>query len=107
MHDCVKSPNVNVEFIRLLFTDPIEEKVAYRWVARLENLLGARVLSRTVRQLSWRTALIGRRTRKGSGFWPRFAKRKSSLSPHPVILFILSPIQCIFSSFVGTLVVAP
>jgi len=32
--------NVNVEFIRLLFIDPVEEEVAYRWASRLARVVG-------------------------------------------------------------------
>ncbi len=31
---------INVDFIRLLFTDPVEEKIAYRWACRLAQLVG-------------------------------------------------------------------
>jgi hypothetical protein len=33
-----------VDFIRLLFIDPVQEQVAYRWASRLANVLGAQVL---------------------------------------------------------------
>ena len=45
MANSANSQNVGVDFIRLLFTDPIEEKVAHRWASRLEKLVGERVLA--------------------------------------------------------------
>ena len=36
--------DVNVEFIRLLFTSRVEEEIAHRWASRLSRLLGPRVL---------------------------------------------------------------
>jgi hypothetical protein len=38
------SNDVGVEFIRLLFRDPIEEQIAYLWATRLAKLLGGEVL---------------------------------------------------------------
>jgi hypothetical protein len=36
--------NADVEFIRLLFTDPVEEQIAHRWALRFASLVGPRVL---------------------------------------------------------------
>ena len=36
--------NVEIEFIRLLFTDPVEEEVAHRWASRFARLVGPQVL---------------------------------------------------------------
>src|SRR5216684_8575800 len=38
------SHDVGVEFIRLLFRDPIEEEIAHCWATRLAKLLGGQVL---------------------------------------------------------------
>ena len=38
------SENVNVEFIRLLFTDPIEEEVAHRLALRYARVVGSQAL---------------------------------------------------------------
>ena len=35
---------VNVEFIRLLFADPVEEEIAHRWAFRFAVLIGAQAL---------------------------------------------------------------
>jgi hypothetical protein len=46
----MKMPNslineeLNMDFIRLLFRDPVEEEVAHRWALRLAGLLGAQAL---------------------------------------------------------------
>jgi hypothetical protein len=36
--------NLEVEFIRLLFTDPVEEEIAHRWALRFARLVGPQVL---------------------------------------------------------------
>jgi len=36
--------NVEVEFIRLLFTHPIEEEIAHRWASRFARLIGPQVM---------------------------------------------------------------
>src|SRR5690349_5551485 len=36
--------NVDVEFMRLLFTDAVEEQIAYRWASRFAALFGPWVL---------------------------------------------------------------
>ena len=36
--------NLEVEFMRLLFTDPVEEQVAHRWASRFANLVGPQAL---------------------------------------------------------------
>ena len=36
--------NAEVEFIRLLFTDPVEEEIAHRWASRFARLVGPQVL---------------------------------------------------------------
>ncbi len=41
MPSTLDSRDVNMEFIKLLFTDPAEEQLAYRWASRFANLLGA------------------------------------------------------------------
>ncbi len=33
-----------MEFIRLLFTDPVEEEIAHRWASRFAGLLGSQAL---------------------------------------------------------------
>jgi hypothetical protein len=33
------------KFIRLLFTDPAQEEIAYRWASRLTRLLGPQALN--------------------------------------------------------------
>ena len=38
------SKSVDVEFIRLLFPDPVEEEIAHRWAMRLAKLFGGEVL---------------------------------------------------------------
>ena len=38
------SKSVDVEFIRLLFPDPVEEEIAHCWAMRLARLLGGEVL---------------------------------------------------------------
>lgn len=38
------SQEVDVEFIRLLFTDSVQEEVAYRWARRLGGLIAWRVM---------------------------------------------------------------
>jgi hypothetical protein len=35
---------VNVEFIRLLFADPVEEEIAHRWAFRFAAVIGAQAL---------------------------------------------------------------
>ena len=35
---------LNVEFIRLLFADPVEEEIAHRWALRFAALIGAQAL---------------------------------------------------------------
>lgn len=35
------SENVNMEFIRLLFVDSVEEKIAHRWACRFAGLVGS------------------------------------------------------------------
>jgi hypothetical protein len=57
------SQNVEVEFIRLLFTDPVEEEIAYRWALRLAGLVGRQVLrlrpqTTLAEMLKW-AALVG------------------------------------------------
>lgn len=39
-----RSPPVNVDFIRLLFTSPVEEEIAFSWASRLARLMGHQVL---------------------------------------------------------------
>jgi hypothetical protein len=34
-----------MEFIRLLFMDPVEEKIAHRWACRLASVIGAPALN--------------------------------------------------------------
>jgi hypothetical protein len=46
------SQNVEVKFIRLLFTNPVEEEIAFRWASRLARLVGEQV-----RQLRPQTTL--------------------------------------------------
>lgn len=36
--------NVDVEFIRLLFTDPVEERIAHRWASRFAALVDHQAL---------------------------------------------------------------
>jgi hypothetical protein len=36
--------NVEVEFIRLLFANPVEEEIAHRWASRFARLVGSQVL---------------------------------------------------------------
>jgi len=36
--------DVEVEFIRLLFTDAVEEEIAHRWASRLARLVGQQAL---------------------------------------------------------------
>jgi hypothetical protein len=38
------SQTAEVEFIRLLFTEPVEERIAQRWASRLAALVGPQVL---------------------------------------------------------------
>jgi hypothetical protein len=38
-----KSP-IDVDFIRLFFTSPVEEEIAHRWASRLSRLIGSRAL---------------------------------------------------------------
>ena|SRR5688572_23081405 len=38
------TPEIEVDFIRIFFKDPIEEEVAHRWTSRLARLVGPRVL---------------------------------------------------------------
>jgi hypothetical protein len=37
--------SISMEFMRLLFTNPIEEKVAYRWAARFADVTGHHALN--------------------------------------------------------------
>jgi hypothetical protein len=45
MTNSPNSQNVGVDFIRLLFTDPVEEELAHRWASRFAKLVGAQVLN--------------------------------------------------------------
>jgi len=36
--------DVDVEFIRLFFTSPVEEEIAHRWASRLSKLIGPKVM---------------------------------------------------------------
>jgi hypothetical protein len=38
------SQDVNMQFIRFLFTNSVEEEVAYRWASRLFRLIGPKAL---------------------------------------------------------------
>jgi hypothetical protein len=44
MPNYVASQNVDMEYIRLLFTDPVEEEIAHRWASRLARLVGGHAL---------------------------------------------------------------
>jgi hypothetical protein len=49
---------VSVDFIRLLFTDPVEEQIAHRWASRFAALVGAQALqlrreATLAQMLSW------------------------------------------------------
>ena len=38
------SQSVNMDFMRLLFTDPVQEQIAHRWATRFADLLGPQAL---------------------------------------------------------------
>ena len=40
METHLDSQDFDVKFIRLLFTDPVEEEIAYRWASRFARLVG-------------------------------------------------------------------
>ena len=42
MSDGAIQTPVNMEFIRLLFPDPVEEKIAYRWACRFAGVVGVK-----------------------------------------------------------------
>ena len=44
MTDTRTKDSVSVDFIRLLFADPVEEQIAHRWASRFGALVGAQVL---------------------------------------------------------------
>src|SRR5215472_6790144 len=44
MHDYATTQSVNMEFIRLLFTDPVEEEIAHLWASRFAGLVGPQAL---------------------------------------------------------------
>jgi hypothetical protein len=57
----IGNEEVDVEFIRLLFTDPVEEQIAHRWASRFARLVGPRVLqlrpqSTLAEMLEWAAA---------------------------------------------------
>ena len=45
MPNSLSSQDVEVKFIRLLFTDPIQEEIAYRWASRFARLIGGQALN--------------------------------------------------------------
>ena len=44
MPNSLSSQDVEVKFIRLLFTDPIQEEIAYRWASRFAKVMGEQAL---------------------------------------------------------------
>jgi hypothetical protein len=44
MPNDLSSRDVDVKFIRLLFTDPVQEEVAYRWASRFARVIGKHAL---------------------------------------------------------------
>ena len=44
MRETPTTESVSVEFMRLLFTDAVEEEIAYRWASRFAGLVGAQAL---------------------------------------------------------------
>ena len=37
------APEPEVDFIRIFFTDPVEEEIAHRWTSRLARLIGPHI----------------------------------------------------------------
>ena len=61
MPETQTNQTLNVDFIRLLFLDPVEERIAHRWACRLAAVIGTQVMklrpnTTLAQMLSWAAA---------------------------------------------------